>query len=356
MSRGFFQQHTWLRFFYRQTQRSGFTLLELLVAMVIGGIISAGLLVLVVQLIQANSREAARSDTQRDLQAAIDYIARDVREAVYVYDGNCLLERPTGSTLECPGLRRYLPENISENASNTPVLAFWRVDALPQILRDRCKNNADRFANPRDLPAEVRGVPCLSGRMYSLVVYSLNSEQTTGAVGRARIRRYELPQFTAQGGAQIPPQINTGWVDPVSKETNFFSWPLNISTLTASSPLSLQASRPGRTTSNFVLTDFVDRIGLYDGAGNKAQPPILNGYEVTPRRESSASNEPPRGFYVYVKGTENKGALNQEVVIRIQGDAAGRPGVAGVNLARPVIPISLETRVLTRGVTDKAAE
>ncbi|WP_415354691.1 hypothetical protein [Leptolyngbya sp. FACHB-1624] len=61
-------------------------------------------------------------------------------------------------------------------------------------------------------------------------------------------------------------------------------------------------------------------------------------------------------FYVYVKGTENKGALNQEVVIRIQGDAAGRPGVAGVNLARPVIPISLETRVLTRGVTDKAAE
>lgn len=349
MSRAFFQRRTWLHLVYPQTKASGFTLLELLVAMVIGGIISAGLLILVVQLIQANLREAARSDTQRDLQAAIDYIARDVREAVYVYDGNCLLDG--SATLACPGLRKYLPKSISEEPRNTPVLAFWRVDPLPQVLKDRCQSNADSFANPQTLPAAIQGVPCLSGRMYSLVVYSLNSEQTTGVLGRARIRRYELPQFTTQSGTQIPPQTTKGWVDPIRKETDFVVWPLDKSTVSASSPVSLQPERPDGTS--LVLTDFVDQIGLYDTAGNKAQPFEIQGYQLTPKRGSSASNEPPRGFYVYVKGTDNRGTLNQEVVIRIQGDAVGRPGIAGVNLTRPVMPVSLETRVLTRGVTSK---
>jgi prepilin-type N-terminal cleavage/methylation domain-containing protein len=350
MSRAFFQRRTWLHFVHHQAKAGGFTLLELLIAMIIGAMISAALLILVVQLIQANLREAARSDTQRDLQAAIDYIARDVREAAYVYDGNCLLD---SSTASCPGLRKYLPASISENPSNTPVLAFWRVDPLPQILKDRCQSNADSFANPQTLPAVIQGVPCLSGRMYSLVVYSLNSEATAGAIGRARIRRYELPQFTTQSGAQTPPQINKGWVDPSSKETDFVAWPVDKSTLTASSPVSLQlpSDRPDGTS--LVLTDFVDQIGLYDDAGNKAQPFEMQGYQLTPKRGSSASNEPPRGFYVYVKGTDSRGTLNQEVVIRVQGDAVGRPGVAGVNLTRPVMPVSLETRVLTRGVTSK---
>lgn len=330
--------------------------------MMIGSMISAGLLFLVIQLIQTNSREAARSDTQRDLQAAIDYIARDIREAVYVYDGNCLLERPTGSTLECPGLKNYLPTAISETANNLPVLAFWRVDPLTQGLVQRCISNADSFSitnrsDPNRNPAAIKGVPCLSGRMYTLVVYSLNSNKTTtGARGRARIMRYELPQFTTDGSTKTPPVINQGWVDPTRKETDFFVWPLDSSTVGAGSPISLQSkdgnSRP-ITANNLVLTDFVDRFGLYDGSGNKAQAPLLTGYELTPRRGSSASDEPYRGFYVYVKGTQDRGTLNQEVVIRIQGDAAGRPGVGGVDSDRPVIPLSLETRVLTRGVTGK---
>jgi prepilin-type N-terminal cleavage/methylation domain-containing protein len=358
MSRAYFRQRLWLHFLSKQAKPSGFTLLELLVAMIVGALISAGLLLLVVQLIQTNSREAARSDTQRDLQAAIDYIARDVREAVYVYDGNCLSDRPSGSTLECPGLRNYLPTDISETPTNLPVLAFWRVDPLTQELDDRCVNNANSFSlartDPGRFPAAIEGVPCLSGRMYTLVVYSLNWGSAAGAKGRARIRRYELPQFTTEGSKETPPKLNQGWVDPSRNETDFFVWPLDNSTLAAASPISLQGNnRPQPPSNNLVLTDFVDRFGLYDASNNKAQAPLLNGYELTPSRGSSASDEPNRGFYVYVKGTQNRGTLNQEVVIRIQGDAAGRPGVGNVELNRPVIPLSLETRVLTRGVTGK---
>jgi prepilin-type N-terminal cleavage/methylation domain-containing protein len=64
--------------------RSGFTLIELLVALIVGSIITTLVLGFTVQLMSNNQREASRSDTQREVQAAIDYINRDVREAVYV--------------------------------------------------------------------------------------------------------------------------------------------------------------------------------------------------------------------------------------------------------------------------------
>ncbi|MCU0551889.1 MAG: prepilin-type N-terminal cleavage/methylation domain-containing protein [Leptolyngbya sp. Prado105] len=355
MSKSLFRQHFCLRLLSNQSKPNGFTLIELLVAMIVGALISGGLLFLVIQLVQTNLREGARSDTQRDLQAAIDYIARDVREAVYVYDSNCL-DRPAASTVQCPGLINYLPKNMSGSASNNlPVLAFWRVDQLPQTVKDICLatySDPSNFTNSQSAPAAIRDVPCLSGRMYTLVVYSLNWDSAPGLRGRARIRRFELPQFTTASASTTPPTPVTGWVDPTRRETDFFTWPLNKSISTTASSASLQTSRP--VGANIVLTDFVDRVGLYaDSSGAKAQAPLLAGYELTPRRGSSANDEPPRGFYVYVKGMENRGILNQEVVIRIQGDAAGRAGIPNVNPNRPGVPLALETRVLTRGVTGK---
>lgn len=346
---------------------NGFTLLELLVAMIVGGLISAGLLFIVVQLIQANLREAARSDTQRDLQAAIDYIARDVREAVYVYDGDCLLDRPAApNNTRCPGLRNYLPESITGTSgagftsgstlTNVPVLAFWRIDPLPDTLRQLCFNNRNAYTQPPPLPIAISGVPCLSGRMYTLVVYSLNRQRGAISQGRARIMRYELPQFTSgsvsTGTTPTAPTVTRGWVDPkgrtsTGKETGFLAWPVDRASLTATALDSLQgvANRSEIAGITNALTDFVDWTGLYDG-----QPSSLEaGLVLTP---ASASN-PPRGFYVYVRGAEREGDLNQEVVIRIQGDAAGRPGIPDLTPNRPRVPISLETRVLTRGVTNK---
>lgn len=311
---------------------AGFTLLELLVALAVGAMVTGGLLFMVVQLMQSNLREAARSDTQRDLQMAIDYIARDVREAVYVYDGACL-DKPTDPTLQCPGLKTYLPSRVGDDRTTTqnePVLAFWRVDPLPKILLDRCQSNAGAYSNPSvkssaDLPEAIRGVPCLSQRMYTLVVYSLNWDRSERqGVGRARITRYELPQFLLNGNSNI----DGGWVDPTGKdkdgkETNFSVWPLDKATLT-DTKVSLQKARP--TGNNVTLVDYVDRFGLYNQSGttwNRGRAPALSGYVLTPRDGSGdATTDPPRGFYVYVKGASDGGIRNQEVVIRIQGDAA----------------------------------
>lgn len=364
-----------------RAETDGFTLLELLVAMLVAGIVSTGLLFIVVQLIQTNLREAARSDTQRDLQAAIDYIARDVREAVFVYDATCLLNRPSGvDAARCPGLRSYLPTAITESSNNIPVLAFWRLDPLPGApsgsstgFRELCKEQAAAYSQSGNLPTVIQGVPCLSGQMYTLVVYSLNNDAgRTVSQGRARIMRYVLPQFTS--GSLPPasppnspprppaaPTLTPGWVSPrgraasSSRETSFLAWPVDKSSLLGTGALvSLQPSRP-TTGSGDPLTDFVDWFGLYEPSG-PGRAPEIPGLVLTPANASSPSStnpDPPRGFYVYVRGG-GQSDLNQEVIIRIQGDAAGRPGIPNTGpLTRPIVPISLETRVLTRGVTDK---
>ena len=64
---------------------SGFTLIELLVTLIVGSIILAGLPYLVVELLQISRREEVLTRTQQDMKRALDYISRDVREAVYVY-------------------------------------------------------------------------------------------------------------------------------------------------------------------------------------------------------------------------------------------------------------------------------
>lgn len=169
----------------KQKQNTGFTLIELLVALFIGSVITGALLFMVVKLLETNQREAARSDTQREVQMAVDYISRDLREAVYVYDGDCLVTDsaalhptpPDPDAPNCTGLLTYLPEPIKggSGTSTLPVLAFWKVEDLPQKLKDICISKATDFSKSDPLPDAVKGVPCISRRMYTLVVYTLST-------------------------------------------------------------------------------------------------------------------------------------------------------------------------------------
>jgi hypothetical protein len=56
-----------------------------------------------------------------------------------------------------------------------------------------------------------------------------------------------------------------------------------------------------------------------------------------------------RTFYACVRGGDAAN-LNQEVIVRIQGNAAGQPGVP---VQEGNVPVTMETRILTRGVLEK---
>jgi prepilin-type N-terminal cleavage/methylation domain-containing protein len=371
----------WLQLYCRQTrqhgQSSGFTLIELLVAIIIGSILTTALLFSAVQLMGTNQREASRSDTQREVQAALDYIARDLREAIYVYDGECL--NPAGRKFVaanspeqglCTGLLPNLPAQLN-SGTNLPVLALWRLDPLPEPLEQTCRDpgTARQLATPRPPntpPRPIDELNCGAKRMYTLVVYSINTDNPVAGgsrtwKGRARITRYQLPKYTFSGGINI----TTGWAAPDGTESTFLSWPRagqnGINRLGVNIPAN---GLPARATywDNKVLVDFID------GPANNGRPvdntrvecPVAPG--VRPDGADPAAFIPtpdPAGgyasavarniFYACVRGSGG-GNLNQEVLVRIRANAAGR---AGLDVNQADIPLTMETRVLTRGVVGK---
>ena len=371
-----------LRMLPKRTDRRGFTLIELLVAILISGLIVSGLLYLVVEVLGINQKDAARSDTQRDMQLAMDYITRDLREAFYVYgteiEGtsveSCLADRADadtrGANSLCTGLLAYLPDHL-KLANNIPVLAFWKPESLPDGVSAYCKANApsigvvvrDASGVPKENP--VDRVPCVAQRMYTLVVYSLNTDNTGGIwKGRARIKRYALPHF-AESTTNTK---KSGWVAPVaSDDKRPLSWPFgksdngtvdlqqNPSSANTSITTIPKAGSPENTPAeSVVLTDFVDYA--LDAAANPVPP-----FAISPiPTETVNSGYCPYGFEVanfkafrpefYACVRRASVNENPEVRVVIKGNAAGR---GAIPYATGDVPFQMEAQVTGRGVYSK---
>lgn len=326
-----------------QKKSAGFTLTELLVSIILGSAIVAGLMSLVVELLTTDARETARTETQREMQMALDYISRDVREAVYVYDGGCLAGvNATGQTgqvkslgTQCAGISKAL---AGEDA--VPILAFWKLEDLPNSVG--CGNGG------------TAGVACLSGRMYTLVAYLLVDNKPGDTwKGLARIERYELPRFQNNGTNGYASQFDPNGVE-------FVNWP-----------------GAGNGSPNYgngnraVLVDFVDDRSLTDpelveALGGKAQSvECPDEYVLTPDKSALTGNlAGVRNFYACVKVPENlkpsvvtsgasAGAFNQKVILFLRGNASGKPGIKTAN--EGYMP-AISTQVLNRGVKDKVPQ
>ena len=345
----------------------GFTLLELLVVMAISSGIIAGLMYIVVELMSTDQRESSRSETQREMQLALDYMSTELREAVFVYTAdNLSCAGPTGpGAPACSPLTAYLPASVSTNS--VPILAFWKQQPFPSNNVPAASVRGQCFGN-----APPAGISCLTGNSYALVVYSLSnanpSTPKTWSPFNARITRYALTEFNSKG------ELNQGYVNPGAYNGNpFASWPVfeddkdgvlkNIQTANVKS-----GRLAGRPQGNPVtLVDFVDfpdkttrTIVGKGGAGETTACPTPTDYALTPSAQTlkdagfvDRSNNPIRSFYlcISIPATLPVGlkianpSENQDIIVHLQGNANGRPGIFKDELLS-----ALETRVLSRGV------
>lgn len=374
-----------LRFLVKRSDRQGFTLIELLVSMIITSLIVVGLLSVVVNILQTNQRDASRSDTQRDIQMAMDYIARDVREATYVYGASatesCLhnynsAARTRGQAGQCTGLLAFLPSFLTVD-DNRPVLAFWKPEPLPDGLRRLCKTSAASVGIAVATGAEdpLGKTPCVAQRMYTLVVYSINKEEPTTGFrwsGKSRITRYQLPHFTESAALGA---ISGGWASPIAKDKRPLTWPIGTSidlvTNVGIKNDNVQNTKVAMETNpalNMVLTDFLDdKTEVYQAGGGHC--PI--GFE-SPSGVSSLIGGKTfnSAFYACVRSGNLAGGgggafgeavdaansagqgINAEVHLVLRGNAAGR---GGIPVATGDVPFQMETRVMSRGVFGKLA-
>lgn len=330
----------------KKNKLAGFTLLELLVALLIAGLIISALLSLVIDLLQVDSRETARTETQREMQMALNYIAAELREAVYVYDGNCLQSTaqgtaPPASYDYCPGLQNHLPTFPNQ----TPVLAFWK----PETLEGKIPTNCNVFTGSTKQDCDDLQI---KRRTYTLVVY-LQSTDNPGNKwqGESRITRYALKKYN-----NLPTDLalSTGYVDPsLEDRTNFQHWPRK-----SSNNYDLQENtKPLVTNAPDVLVDFVDN----PNATGVSVPPLCDksGYIPSPKTAVDVTKTPSsNSFFACVRTAvptatsfTTPSGINQDVILYLRGNAKGRPGVTSDSF-RPV----LQTQVLVRGVINKTPQ
>ena len=195
---------------------SGFTLIELLVAMVMAVLIITPLMAFMINILDGDRKEQAKATSEQEIQAALDYIARDLQQAVYIYDADGVT-RNTNTTISSSGIADQIPPVKSASSCSptsstnlnvcTPILVFWK----RQLIADSVGISA----------STQTGANADDGFAYSLVAYYLitNPNQTNDTWSQeARIGRFELrgpvnaTNANATGSASDtgfnPPSIN----------------------------------------------------------------------------------------------------------------------------------------------------
>lgn len=346
---------------------AGFTLIELLVSMLIAAIITVSLLSLVVGLVDVNQRDAEQTEVQQSMQAAMDYVSQELRESVFVYDAQCLAGQGNiGGTApgsaDCPGLVNHIPATLKDNIA----LAFWRTSLLPEDVLKTCSDystggpdDAGGTTAPR-LTSEdvknggyaVKSIPCIAGRGYTLVVYTLEKRLETDTIwrGKARLKRYQLTQFNESGG-----KVN-GYVDPLGSaeigDLRFLHWPYQKATDTSALTNSQAGVLPDDTSA--VLVDFLDDTEKTPAATDCPAPTHLtyNSNLTSFRacvRGRTATIAGLTGAALEAQDAEQD--VKQEIVVTLTGKIPDRPK-AVIALGSPADKklAPLQTRVLSRTI------
>ena len=131
----------------------GFTLVELLVALAMSSVIITLLLQFMISVITTDSDEEIKINSEQEIQIALDYISRDLQEAIYIYDAAGI--NAIKSQLRYPN-----------DDKKTPILVFWKREILD--------NNSAGEDNS------------------SLVVYYLDNSSSTIWSKAARISKWQI--------------------------------------------------------------------------------------------------------------------------------------------------------------------
>jgi len=156
----------------------GMTLVELLVGSIMAFLIITPMLGFVVDMLNTDRREQVKSNTEQDLQAAVDFIAQDLSQAIYIYD-NKAINGPDN-------IKPMLPASGSDRI---PILVFWKRQQIKTSVPINPGAGLPKYCNP---------ATCNDTYVLSLVAYYQfkHSEPTwcqpSGGNCPTRIARYEI--------------------------------------------------------------------------------------------------------------------------------------------------------------------
>ncbi len=164
---------------------NGFTLIELLVGLILAFLVITPLLGFMISIMTQDRQEQAKAASEQEIQSALNYISRDVDQAVFIYDGKGLTQ---------------IEDQLPTVPSGSPVLVFWKRKFLPKSLP---------IKGVGDCSDQTK---CDDAFVYSLVAYyqitenpcTNNNWSCTSRIGRVEIRDALPDVNNPSGGGNAP--------------------------------------------------------------------------------------------------------------------------------------------------------
>ena len=310
-----------LKHFKLAQKTSGFTLLELLVAMVLAVLVITPLLTFMVNIMDNDNKEQAKAASEQEIQSTLDYISQDLEQAVYIYDADGLNNKSNDST---PGIKDQIPPLASAPGCGSttttcvPVLVFWKRNFKQGVVPVTVNWNTlynDTF-------------------VYSLVAYYLI--QGTSVDGNwsnaARIGRFEIRDGVTDPANPTNADGTAHYITPPSTQTNpspgfqLFNLTLTGQGLKTKMDLWQKNTQAAYTDQTVTMVDYIDQTQNPTGTCPATNPQQVTGgfYACCPANMQQIV--PPNlagGFYACV----NSSTTSAQIYIR--GNALARITTAG---------------------------
>ena len=228
-------------------KNSGFTLIELLVGMIIATLVITPLLTFLLNIMNTDRKEQAKATSEQEIQSAIDYIAQDLEQAVYIYDADALNNNSTTNTATS-GIKDQIPPIASapgcESSTSTcvPVLVFWKRELSQGIVpvSGSTTNKNDTF-------------------VYSLVAYYLIKGNNANEhwSDAARIGRFQI-RDGVRNPANLSNIVGGNYIEAPSN--GFQPFNLSLTGVTLKDKMNRwQKTNQDYTEKILTLVDFIDK-------------------------------------------------------------------------------------------------
>jgi type II secretory pathway pseudopilin PulG len=290
----------WMKFSTRKNRDHGFTLVELLIGLVMAFLVLTPLFGLMISIMNTDEKEQAKTTSEQELQTAIDFITRDLQQAVYIYDSQGVTNN-YNTIAANSGIKDSLPTV----AGGVPILVFWKQEVVSNVIPT---------TGPND-----------DASVYSLVAYYLINSPSTIWSNTARIARWQIkdgvrsPSDTS--GVTCNPSYNTSikFVDADNcPSPGFKPFDLDMN----------QWQRSGSFTNDpQVLVDFIDQTprdqtNVPNITPSCAQDDNQSSVTITPISSTTMTS-----FYACVSNyadPTNQGQVISTAQIFIRGNALAR--------------------------------
>lgn len=274
-------------------KNGGFTLIELLVAMVLATLVITPLLGFMINIMDSDRKEQVKANSEQELQVALEYIARDLEQAVYIYDDEGVTRNNSTNAITS-GIKDQIPPVAPADGCNNanecqPVLVFWKreykEDVVPLINTSSCTNSTS----------------CSDTFVYSLVGYYLIKDNKAPWSKAARIGRFQI-----QDGVKAPNSngtftyLSTDCTQEIGPSCGFNLF--NLSAKGNSLKVKMNQWRKAianYTAETFVLLDYIDQSTITDNVPVVACPPDTPNYKMRPVLPYTGANSVNDTFKTY---------------------------------------------------------